>query len=187
MLTRRLFCEQPGLKYSEKAMGYDKETWFELHEKLEPTEGQKMHETLKSVGLGEAWAGPEPEAPPEPEPEVHFAGKKWERMIAQHYGLLPPSQVDHQSIRESVARFADVTHQSDPKDACKYLAIEEHRCLLAAHADKQPEHAATKCLKWFEEWKQCAWDQHKFNEGITFIEGPELKKAYLFAPNHKYA
>jgi hypothetical protein len=102
---------------------------------------------------------------------------------------LTPRQaaIKHGSVRESVAEFASRTHEADPNDSCKYLAIEEHRCLLSAHAESDPKHAATKCLKFFEEWKQCSWDQFKFNEGLSYIEGPQLRKAYRFAPNHKYA
>lgn len=181
----RLFCEEgKGLKYSEKTLGYDQDTWYERFEKKPPTEEEKQHASLKEAGLGELWAGPQPAPPAEPEPEVHVVGRRWERLVAKHYGLIPRANTGSVSVREEVAKFADTTHVSDPNDACKYLAIEEFRCLKA---ETEPEHAAVKCLKWFEEWKQCQWDQHKFNEGISYIDGPELRKAYRFAPNYKYA
>lgn len=84
--------------------------------------------------------------------------------------------------------------------SCRYLAIEEYRCLLTAQADIETEEAATKCFKWNDgrkfvrrrltisscsEWRRCQWDQYKFNEGLTHIEGPQIKKAYRFAPNYK--
>lgn len=177
-------------KFSDEALGLDQNRWFELHEKVLPTEGEKMHRDMKSAGLGELWGGP---APPVPEPEVperHIAGRPWELLIARHYGLAPrkAGPLKHESVREAVAEFADMTHQSDPSDACKYLAIEEHRCLLAAHASgRDSEMAATECYKWFDEWRRCAWDQHKISEGISWIEPPRLRRPYMFAANRKVA
>ena len=175
-------------KYSDKDLGYDENQWYEKYEKPPVTEAQKMHATLKEVGLGDLWAGPQPAPPSPPAPLTHKAGKSWEKLVSTHYGLTPRSvSIEHSSVREAVADFASKTHESDPRDACKYLAIEEHRCLLAAHSHGDPKHAATSCLKYFEEWKQCTWDQFKFNEGLSYIEGPQIKKAYRFAPNHKFA
>jgi hypothetical protein len=171
-------------KYSSDSMGFGEANWEKVYETVPMTEAQKQHETLKECGLGDLWAGPQPHPPPPPHPAVHNNGTGWERMVKQHFGVL---QHDHRKdaqidVRAEVAKFADSVHQSDPNDACKYLAIEEYRCLLS-----NPHDAATKCFKWNEEWKQCAWDQHKFNEGLSFIEGPELRKAYRFAPNYKSA
>lgn len=176
------------LQHSEKTLGFDKETWYERFEKKPPTEEEKQHASMKEAGLGELWAGPQPPPPAAAEPDVHMAGRRWEKLVAKHYGLIGRGGSEgHGNVREEVAQFADTTHVADPNDACKYLAIEEFRCLKMSHPEKDPEHAAMKCLKWFEEWKQCQWDQHKFNEGISYIDGPELRKAYRFAPNYKYA
>lgn len=160
-----------------------------MYETIPLTEAQKQAETLKECGLGDLWSGPEPPAPPPPHPSVHNSGTGWELMVKKHFGALVH---DHREdsptdVRAQVAKFADSIHQSDPNDACKYLAIEEYRCLLTAQAETHTKEAATKCFKWHEEWRRCAWDQHKFNEGLTFIEGPELRKAYRFAPNYKSA
>ncbi|KAF4733322.1 hypothetical protein FOZ62_010554, partial [Perkinsus olseni] len=107
------------------------------------------------------------------------------------YGIgLVPSEAEPRTsseIREATADYAKRVHQSDPDDACKYLAIEEYRCLLTAQAEIETEEAATKCFKWNDEWRRCQWDQYKFNEGLTYIEGPQIRKAYRFAPNYKYA
>lgn len=176
-------------KYSSESMGFGQERWKEVYETVPLTEAQKQAEMLKECGLGDLWAGPEPPAPPSPHPAVHNNGSGWEKMVKKHFGVL---KHDHREdklvdVRTEVAKFADAVHQSDPTDACKYLAIEEYRCLLTNRADADVKAAATNCFKWNEEWKKCAWDQHKFNEGLSYIEGPELRKAYRFAPNYKSA
>ena len=177
-------------KYTPEQMGFGQERWTEVYETVPLTEAQKQAETLKECGLGELWAGPPPPPPAPPAPIVHDYGSSWERMIKQHFGtnVFDERKNKEVNVREEVAKFADSIHQSDPNDACKYLAIEEFRCLLTngAHNDGG-KIAATKCFKWNEEWRRCAWDQHKFNEGLTYIEGPELRKAYRFAPNYKSA
>ena len=180
---------QAETKYSAESMGFGEDRWKKVYETVPLTEAQKQHETLKECGLGDLWAGPEPRPPPPPHPAVHNNGSGWEKMVKAHFGVL---KHDHREdtpvdVRAEVAKFADSVHQSDPDDACKYLAIEEYRCLLTNRAQNDPKDAATKCFKWNEEWKKCAWDQHKFNEGLTYIEGPELRKAYRFAPNYKSA
>ena len=175
--------------YSPEQMGFGAERWKEVYETVPLTEAQKQAEVLKECGLGDLWAGPEPPAPPPPHPAVHNNGAGWEKLVGTHFGTVTH---DHRkdvslNVREEVSKFADQVHQSDPNDACKYLAIEEYRCLLTANAADHGKEAATKCFKWHEEWRRCAWDQYKFNEGITYMEGPELKKAYRFAPNFKSA
>lgn len=177
------------MTYSAEQMGFGQERWKEVYETVPLTEAQRQAEMLKDCGLGDLWAGPEPPAPPPPAPIVHNDGFKWEQMIKSHFGVLTADRRKDQevNVREEVAKFANNIHLSDPEDACKYLAIEEFRCLVTNQAQNDPKTAATKCFKWNEEWKRCAWDQHKFNEGLTYIEGPELRKAYRFAPNYKSA
>ena len=177
------------MMYSAEAMGFGEQRWKELYETVPLTEAQKQAEVLKECGLGDLWAGPAPPPPPAPYPAVHNNGAGWELMVKNHFGTNVPDHRENElsSIRDQVTKFADSVHQSDPNDACKYLAIEEYRCLLTAKAETHTREAATKCFKWHEEWRRCAWDQYKFNEGLTFIEGPELRKAYRFAPNHKHA
>ncbi len=171
-------------------MGFGKERWTEVYETVPLTEAQRQAEMLKDCGLGDLWAGPEPPPPAPSAAVVHNNGTKWEQLVKSHFGTLTSDRRKDKivmDVREEVAKFADSIHQSDPHDACKYLAIEEFRCLLTYQAQNDPKTAATKCFKWNEEWKRCAWDQHKFNEGLSFIEGPELRKAYRFAPNYKSA
>ncbi|KAF4692518.1 hypothetical protein FOZ60_013187 [Perkinsus olseni] len=179
-----------GVKdYSESDMGYDADTWYRVYEAVPKTEAEKNYEVIKGCGLGEIWGGPEPPAPAPPKPQPHTFGSDWEKEVGKHYGLVPSEAEPRTSseIREATADYAKRVHQSDPDDACKYLAIEEYRCLLTAQAEIETEEAATKCFKWNDEWRRCQWDQYKFNEGLTYIEGPQIRKAYRFAPNYKYA
>ncbi|EER02919.1 conserved hypothetical protein [Perkinsus marinus ATCC 50983] len=174
-------------EFSDAAMGYDPDTWYRVYEAVPKTEAEKNYEIIKECGLGEIWGGPEPPAPAPPKPQPHTFGSEWEKEVGKHYGLVPNEAEPRTSneIREATADYAKRIHQSDPDDACKYLAIEEYRCLLTAQADIETEEAATKCFKWNDEWRRCQWDQYKFNEGLTYIEGPQIKKAYRFAPNYK--
>ena len=189
MPLRSIMVVAAETKYSPEAMGFGQERYREVYETVPLTEAQKQADTLKECGLGDLWAGPEPPAPPPPHPAVHNYGSGWEQMVKSHFGVLKTDhRTDHPvDVRTEVAKFADSVHQSDPNDACKYLAIEEYRCLLTNKAETDAKTAATKCFKWNEEWKKCAWDQHKFSEGLTYIEGPELRRAYRFAPNYKNA
>merc|ERR1712107_717927 len=57
----------------------------------------------------------------------------WEKAVAYHYGLYVPETYTTtktaDDIRIAVANFEDKVHKDAPKDACKYLQIEEFRCL----------------------------------------------------------
>jgi hypothetical protein len=177
-------CESPQDSLKEpNSYGFDKESWFNRFEKVPPTNEQLMHKSLVEAGLGELWAGPQP-APPAPEPHHPYEeGKGWEKLVKTHFGLSESNQPDKltsEEARVKTMKFAGAVHQAEPNDACKFLAIEEFRCLT-----QNSEHSS-KCLKYFEEWKQCAWDQYKFNEGLTYIERAPVKKSYRFAPNYKY-
>jgi hypothetical protein len=117
----------------------------------------------------------------------------WERAVAYHHGLYIPEKYTAtktaDDIRLAVAAYSDKVHADAPKDACKYLQIEEFRCLNMYQYETQPEVAAKKCMKWWNEGQKCQWDQKKFNAGTTYIEGPQMRraKAYYFYPNFKYA
>mmetsp|Transcript_121095 Transcript_121095/g.210265 ORF Transcript_121095/g.210265 Transcript_121095/m.210265 type:complete len:215 (-) Transcript_121095:75-719(-) len=117
----------------------------------------------------------------------------WEKLVAYHYGLYVPEMYGAtktaDDIRLSVNAYAEKVHADSPKDACKYLAIEEFRCLSTYQYETQPGVAAKKCMKWYDEFQKCQWDQAKFNSGTTYLEGPESRrrKPYIFYPAFKYA
>merc|ERR1712039_835560 len=117
----------------------------------------------------------------------------WERAVAYHYGLYVPEKYTAtktaDDIRVAVANYSEKVHQDAPKDACKYLQIEEFRCLNVHGYETQPDVAAKKCMKWFDELQKCQWDQNKFNNGTTYIEGPcfRRRRPYIFYPDFKYA
>jgi hypothetical protein len=118
---------------------------------------------------------------------------KWEKSVAYHYGLYVPETCQPtktaDDIRLAVASFSDKVHADAPKDACKYLQIEEFRCLSVHQYETQPNVAAKKCMKWWDEVQKCQWDQSKFNSGTTYIEGPQMRRRrpYIFYPDFKYA
>jgi len=117
----------------------------------------------------------------------------WEKAVAYHHGLYIPETYTAtktaDDIRLAVANFSEKVHQDAPKDACKYLQIEEFRCLNVHQFETQPAVAAKKCMKWWDELKKCEWDQAKFNSGTTYIEGPQMRRRrpYIFYPDFKYA
>jgi len=85
--------------------------------------------------------------------------------------------------------MSNLIENDNPKNACKYLQIEEVRCLEThqAHADTQG--AATKCVKWFNEWQKCMWDQEKLIKGYNYIEDRNARKhkPYIAAPDYQYS
>eukprot|EP00928_Gymnodinium_smaydae_P060974 TRINITY_DN4499_c0_g2_i1.p1 TRINITY_DN4499_c0_g2~~TRINITY_DN4499_c0_g2_i1.p1 ORF type:complete len:228 (+),score=31.92 TRINITY_DN4499_c0_g2_i1:68-751(+) len=117
----------------------------------------------------------------------------WEKAVAYHHGLYVPETCQPtktaDDIRIAVANFSDKVNADSPNDACKYLQIEEFRCLSVHQFETQPQVAAKKCMKWWDEAQKCQWDQHKFNAGITYIEGPQMRRRrpYIFYPDFKYA
>ncbi|EPT32112.1 hypothetical protein TGME49_223040 [Toxoplasma gondii ME49] len=118
----------------------------------------------------------------------------WERLLAYHHGLYSPEKFNSTTktadeIRLAVNDFAAKVHADDPKNACKYLMIEEFKCLQSAQARIDPQGAATKCVKWFNEWRQCAWDQEKMVKGYNYIEDRRARKhkPYIGAPDLQYS
>jgi len=104
----------------------------------------------------------------------------WEKAVAYHHGLHVPetctSTKTADDIRLAVADFSEKVHRDAPKDACKYLQIEEFRCLNTYQYEAHPGFAAKKCMKWWDELQKCQWDQEKFNTGTTYIEGPQMRR-----------
>lgn len=115
------------------------------------------------------------------------ARPEYEALVRQHFGMsdVQRPKLAEGDVERQVSAFEARLNASDPNDACKYLALEEYKCLVSNQHDKAE--SGRLCYKWFNEWRKCSWDQHKFNEGTTYIEGPQIRKPYLFAPNHKYA
>jgi len=115
----------------------------------------------------------------------------WEKMVAYHHGLYVPEMYQatktSDQIRSAVNDYTEKVHADSPKDACKYLQIEEFRCLNVYQYETNPGHAAKKCMKWYDELQKCQWDQAKFNAGTTYIEGPQMKRRrpYIFYPDFK--
>lgn len=131
---------------------------------------------------------------------LHVDGNKkpvysssWEKAVAYHHGLFVPEKYQStktaDDVRLAVADYSAKVNADAPKDACKYLQIEEFRCLNVYQYETHPEVAAKKCIKWWEEWRKCQWDQEKFNSGTTYIEGPQMRRRrpYIFYPDFKYA
>eukprot|EP00812_Abedinium_dasypus_P012163 NODE_5690_length_562_cov_201.191321.p2 GENE.NODE_5690_length_562_cov_201.191321~~NODE_5690_length_562_cov_201.191321.p2 ORF type:complete len:133 (-),score=40.71 NODE_5690_length_562_cov_201.191321:146-544(-) len=122
-----------------------------------------------------------------------FFSTNWERAVAYHHGLYVPETLQHpkgpEEATKAVAEFAAKVHADAPKDACKYLQIEEFRCLHANQFEADPSGASKKCMKWWDDWGKCQWDQAKFNSGTTYIEGPQMRRRrpYIFYPDFKYA
>ncbi|KAL8453077.1 hypothetical protein Emag_002037 [Eimeria magna] len=87
------------------------------------------------------------------------SSSKWERHLLYNYGLYDPRRLHAEKspkeIENNVARFKQTLDAVDPKDACKYLQLEEYKCLQLNQAHRDPETASTKCVKWFQEWRQC--------------------------------
>lgn len=132
-------------------------------------------------------------------PEGGFTDKplhlsaEWERLLAYHHGLYHPERFrparTEDEIRLAVNDFAAKLQADDPKNACKYLMLEEFKCLHAQQAHMDPEGAGMKCVKWFNEWRQCMWDQEKMNKGYTYIEDrpPRKHRPYIGTPDWQYA
>mmetsp|Transcript_81765 Transcript_81765/g.128735 ORF Transcript_81765/g.128735 Transcript_81765/m.128735 type:complete len:208 (+) Transcript_81765:73-696(+) len=129
---------------------------------------------------------------PEGNPKPHYSST-WEKMAAYHHGLYVPEMYQptktSDEIRSTVNEYTEKVHADAPKDACKYLQIEEFRCLNLYQYETNPAWASKKCMKWYDEMQKCQWDQAKFNSGTTYIEGPQMRRRrpYIFYPDFKYA
>lgn len=126
-------------------------------------------------------------------PEGKFQ-TKWQKKLAYHHGLFQPRSFGPaktaDDVRIATNEFADKVNLDDPEDACKYILQEEMRCLQVYQYEMMPQEASKRCVKWFDEYQKCQWDQHKFNNGYQAIEGPALMKKrrpYIGYPDFKYA
>jgi hypothetical protein len=64
-------------------------------------------------------------------------------------------------VRIAASEFEDKVAHDDPADACKHILAEEYRCLQVYQSEKDPGTASKRCVKWFDEFQKCQWDQHK--------------------------
>lgn len=117
----------------------------------------------------------------------------WERHLAYSYGLYDPRRLhkplNPKDVEEQTALFKQALDAVDPKDACKYLQLEEFKCLREHQAHRDPEAASTKCVKWFQEWRQCKWDQEKLQKGYSYAEDrvADKHKPYIATPDYQYS
>merc|ERR1712216_959311 len=110
-----------------------------------------QYETMLKDGLN-------PSGPPKPK-----FGSMWEKYLSYHKGIYVPEAYrpakSADDVRIAVSEFSDRVQQAKPNDACKYLEIEEFRCLQSHQVELDVQGASSKCLKWFEQWQQCKWDE----------------------------
>ncbi|ANQ08241.1 Uncharacterized protein PCOAH_00027640 [Plasmodium coatneyi] len=137
-----------------------------------------------------------------PNRKKHFSSD-WEMLLAHNHGLYNFKNTDNNTIvnkdmyalntendiRNKLNLYADRINVDNPNDACKYLAIEEYKCLLTHSFHMNPDVSNQKCVKWFNEYMQCKWDEHKLNHGYNYIENRRNKKskAYIAAPDYQYS
>ncbi|CXI40247.1 conserved Plasmodium protein, unknown function [Plasmodium berghei] len=132
----------------------------------------------------------------------HFSSD-WELLLAHNHGLYHFKNNDNNAImnkdmhslntendiRNKLNLYTERINVDNPNDACKYLAIEEYKCLLTHSFHMNPNTSNQKCVKWFNEYMQCKWDEHKLNYGHNYIENRRNKKskAYIAAPDYQYS
>lgn len=134
---------------------------------------------------------PVPTPPQTPQPKWALTAP-WIRDLAYHHGNYVPEHftrpLESDEIQTEVDNFAAKVQKDQPSDACKYLLIEEYRCLQVNRFNTETKAAASSCVKWFDEWQKCKWDQEKFNSGYTHMEGPRLmtkRRPYIGYPDFK--
>ncbi|KAI4838540.1 ATP synthase-associated protein [Plasmodium brasilianum] len=137
-----------------------------------------------------------------PNRKKHFSSE-WEILLAHNHGLYNFKSTDNNvivnkdmyalntenDIRNKLNLYIERINVDNPNDACKYLAIEEYKCLLTHSFHMNPDISNQKCVKWFNEYMQCKWDEHKLNYGYNYIENRRHKKskAYIAAPDYQYS
>nr|PVC50959.1 hypothetical protein MACL_00001892 [Theileria orientalis] len=123
---------------------------------------------------------------------VFFPVQAWQRSLAKISGLIAYSHEndDNQFTTDELNyKFVNLVNSDDPKSACNPIKVEEFKCLNSNNYKLNPEFASTKCVKWYNEWMQCKWDEEKLNYGYNYIEPrtPRKRKAYIAAPNFQYS
>ncbi|SBT35813.1 conserved Plasmodium protein, unknown function [Plasmodium ovale wallikeri] len=137
-----------------------------------------------------------------PNRKKHFSAD-WELLLAHNHGLYNFKNTDNNvivnkdmyslntenDIRNKLNLYIERINVDNPNDACKYLAIEEYKCLLTHSFHMNADMSNQKCVKWFNEYMQCKWDEHKLNYGYNYIENRRNKKskAYIAAPDYQYS
>ncbi|GBE59497.1 hypothetical protein, conserved [Babesia ovata] len=112
----------------------------------------------------------------------------WQRALARNAGLYRYPHTDSDK-NMTETQFEKLVREDDPKSACTPLLVQEFRCLNRNDFGADAGHAATKCVKWYNEWMQCKWDEEKMRFGYSYLEDlPARKhKAYIAAPNYQYS
>lgn len=134
--------------------------------------------------------------------QKHFSSE-WEMLLAHNHGLYNFKDKEHNKIvnrdryilntendiRNQLNMFVEKVNVDNSNDTCKYLAIEEYKCLLSHSFHMNPLASNEKCVKWFNEYVQCKWDEHKLINGYNYIEDRRHKKskAYIAAPDYQYS
>ncbi|VWU49771.1 ATP synthase-associated protein, putative [Hepatocystis sp. ex Piliocolobus tephrosceles] len=140
-----------------------------------------------------------------PNKKKHFSSD-WELLLAHNHGLYKFKNINSNNynaiinrdmytlntendIRNNVNLYTDKINVDKPNDPCKYLGIEEYKCLLTHSFHMNTNISNQKCVKWFNEYMQCKWDEHKLNNGYNYIENRRDKKskAYIAAPDYQYS
>lgn len=137
-----------------------------------------------------------------PNKKKHFSSD-WELLLAHNHNLYEFKNIEHNTlvnrdmymsnteddVRNKLNLFVDRVNVDNAKDACKYLAIEEYKCLLSHSFHMNPNVGNQKCVKWFNEYIGCKWDEHKLNYGYNYIEDRRHKKSksYIAAPDYQYS
>ncbi|CZT99091.1 hypothetical protein CYL21_0748 [Plasmodium falciparum NF54] len=138
-----------------------------------------------------------------PNKTKHFYAD-WERLLAYNHGLYTLKNANNNNtiinrdlhslntendIRNKLNLYIDRINIDNPNDTCKYLGIEEYKCLLTHSFHMNTNVSNQKCVKWFNEYIQCKWDEQKLNFGYNYIENKRHKKskAYIAAPDYQYA
>ncbi|KAF8820486.1 hypothetical protein IE077_003125 [Cardiosporidium cionae] len=118
---------------------------------------------------------------------------QWERHLSHHYGLYSPAMasdsLNADDVRLKTNHFANTLELDDPTDPCRLLALQEYQCLQAMQTLVAPQGASKNCVKWFNEWQQCKWDQEKITKGYNFLEDRSAAKhkPYIGAPDFQYS
>ncbi|KAK2196029.1 hypothetical protein BdWA1_002627 [Babesia duncani] len=108
-----------------------------------------------------------------------FGGYKpdepWKRAIARNAGFYEYPKLAQESDNSmfgegSTDRFAALLKAENPRSSCTPILVEEHKCLHMNDYCKDPERAASKCVKWYQEWMQCKWDEERLKFGYNYLE-----------------